>query len=102
MPKNILYVSLTHHYNKMAAIDSLENEDGSSYIKAPCYIDKSLDYFRGSRKRILWYFLVLAEANDVFLTLFRMSVSVKCVFLVLLKTTIIVSFVFIDISCNFL
>lgn len=77
----------------MAAIDSLENEDGSSHIKAPCYIDKSLDYFRGSRKRI-------AEANYVFLTLFQMSVSVKCVFLVLLKAVIIVSFVFIDISCN--
>lgn len=93
MSKTILYVSLTHHYNKMAAIDSLENEDGSSHIKAPCYIDKSLDYFRGSRKRI-------AEANYVFLTLFQMSVSVKCVFLVLLKAVIIVSFVFIDISCN--
>lgn len=71
----------------MAAIDSLENEDGS---------------FGGveSKKRILWYFLVLAEANYVFLTLFQMSVSVKCVFLVLLKAIIIVSFVFIDISCN--
>lgn len=77
----------------MAAIDSLENEDGSSHIKAPCYIDKSLDYFWGSRKRI-------AEANYVFLTLFQMSVSVKCVFLVLLKAVIIVSFVFIDISWN--
>lgn len=93
MSKTISYVSLTHHYNKMAAIDSLENEDGSSHIKAPCYIDKNLDYFRGSRKRI-------AEANYVFLTLFQMSVSVKCVFLVLLKANIIVSFVFIDISCN--